>query len=72
MDADTDLASSLSPPDPIPCDADAHAISRRGLLIAGAVAMTIWVLALNGFSLNTLLESAVAASTTNDFDPLSR
>ena len=26
--------------------------------------MTIWVLALNGFSLNTLLENAVAASTS--------
>jgi xanthine dehydrogenase YagT iron-sulfur-binding subunit len=36
MDADTDLASSLSTPDRIPCDADARAISRRGLLIAGA------------------------------------
>ncbi|MDH0865768.1 aldehyde dehydrogenase iron-sulfur subunit PaoA [Mitsuaria sp. GD03876] len=31
-----DLASSLSPPEARPCDADAGAISRRGLLIAGA------------------------------------
>ncbi len=36
MDADLDLASSLSPPDAAPCDADTGAISRRGLLIAGA------------------------------------
>ena len=32
------------------------------LLIAGAIAMTIWVLALHGFSLNGLLEDAVANS----------
>ncbi len=36
MDADLDLASSLSPPDAASCDADTGAISRRGLLIAGA------------------------------------
>ena len=36
MDADLDFASSLSPPDAAPCDADTGAISRRGLLIAGA------------------------------------
>ena len=36
MDVDPDLASSLSPPDTAPCDADPGAISRRGLLIAGA------------------------------------
>ena len=36
MDVDPDLASSLSPPDAAPCDADPGAISRRGLLIAGA------------------------------------
>ncbi|MFS2241951.1 cation acetate symporter [Microbacterium sp. OR16] len=34
-------------------------IVKAVLLIAGALAMTIWVLALHGFSLNTLLESAV-------------
>ena len=36
MDVDPDLASSLPPPDTAPCDADPGAISRRGLLIAGA------------------------------------
>ncbi|GGD82836.1 solute symporter family protein [Microbacterium murale] len=41
-------------------------IVKAVLLIAGAVAMTIWVLALNGFSLNTLLESAVAKSPAGD------
>jgi cation/acetate symporter len=45
-------------------------IVKAGLLIAGAVAMTIWVLALNGFSLNTLLESAVAASTSDPKDAI--
>ncbi|MFV0374359.1 cation acetate symporter [Microbacterium sp.] len=45
-------------------------IVKAGLLIAGAVAMAIWVLALNGFSLNTLLESAVAASTTDPQDAI--
>ncbi|MGR6089625.1 solute symporter family protein [Brevibacterium sp. CSND-B09] len=34
-------------------------IVKAILLIAGAFAMTIWVLALNGFSLSTLLASAV-------------
>ena len=33
MDVDPDLASSLSPPDAAPCDADPGAISRRGLLM---------------------------------------
>lgn len=34
-------------------------IVKAILLIAGALAMTIWVLALNGFNLSTLLSSAV-------------
>ncbi len=37
-------------------------IVKAFLLIGGAVVMTIWVLAINGFNLNTLLEAAVAAS----------
>ncbi|MFD5213037.1 cation acetate symporter [Microbacterium sp. NPDC058345] len=37
-------------------------IVKAVLLIAGAIAMTIWVLALHGFSLNGLLEHAVAES----------
>ncbi|MBT2473044.1 cation acetate symporter [Microbacterium sp. ISL-103] len=37
-------------------------IVKAFLLIGGAIAMTIWVLAINGFSLNTLLEAAVANS----------
>ncbi len=37
-------------------------IVKASLLIGGALVMTIWVLAINGFNLNTLLESAVAAS----------
>jgi len=41
-------------------------IVKAILLIAGAVAMTLWVLALNGFSLNSLLESAVANSPKGD------
>ncbi|WP_243224665.1 cation acetate symporter [Microbacterium sp. CIAB417] len=41
-------------------------IVKAVLLIAGALAMAIWVLALNGFSLNTLLESAVEASPQGD------
>ena len=40
-------------------------IVKAFLLIGGAAAMTIWVLAINGFSLSTLLESAVAASTSD-------
>ena len=39
-------------------------IIKAFLLIGGALVMTVWVLAINGFSFNTLLESAVAASTT--------
>ena len=41
-------------------------IVKAFLLIIGALAMAIWVMALNGFSLNTLLESAVAASPKGD------
>lgn len=41
-------------------------IVKAFLLIGGAIAMTIWVLAINGFSLNTLLESAVANSDKGD------
>ncbi|MCK6067625.1 MULTISPECIES: cation acetate symporter [Microbacterium] len=41
-------------------------IVKAFLLIGGALVMTIWVLAINGFNLNTLLESAVAASPQGD------
>ncbi|WDG17165.1 MULTISPECIES: solute symporter family protein [unclassified Microbacterium] len=41
-------------------------IVKAFLLIGGAVVMTVWVLAINGFSLNTLLEGAVAASPKGD------
>ncbi|MEV8220551.1 sodium/solute symporter [Microbacterium sp. NPDC077391] len=41
-------------------------IVKAVLLIAGALAMTLWVLALHGFSLNTLLESAVANSPSGE------
>ncbi|MGO1840392.1 MAG: solute symporter family protein, partial [Candidatus Microbacterium stercoravium] len=41
-------------------------IVKAFLLIGGAVVMTIWVLAIHGFSLNELLESAVAASDQGD------
>ncbi|MGW8484497.1 solute symporter family protein [Microbacterium sp. NPDC055903] len=41
-------------------------IVKAFLLIGGALAMTIWVLAINGFNLNTLLESAVANSPQGD------
>ncbi|GAB3146960.1 cation acetate symporter [Microbacterium neimengense] len=37
-------------------------IVKAFLLIGGALVMTVWVLAINGFNLNTLLESAVTAS----------
>ncbi|WP_251450600.1 sodium/solute symporter [Microbacterium sp. Marseille-Q6648] len=40
-------------------------IVKAFLLIGGALAMTIWVLALHGFSLDNLLGAAVAASTTD-------
>lgn len=45
-------------------------IVKAFLLIGGAVVMTIWVLALNGFSLNTLLENAVAVSTSTPPDAI--
>ncbi|WP_105566722.1 solute symporter family protein [Microbacterium halophytorum] len=41
-------------------------IVKAFLLIGGALVMAIWVLAMNGFSLNQLLESAVAASEHGD------
>jgi len=41
-------------------------IVKAFLLIGGAIVMTIWVLAINGFSLNTLLEAAVANSPQGD------
>lgn len=40
-------------------------IVKAFLLIGGAGAMTIWVLAINGFSLSSVLESAVAVSTSD-------
>jgi cation/acetate symporter len=45
-------------------------IVKAFLLIGGAVVMTIWVLALNGFSLDTLLANAVAASSTDPQDAI--
>ncbi|TFC28214.1 cation acetate symporter [Cryobacterium sp. TMT1-3] len=39
-------------------------IVKAFLLIIGAFAMTIWVLAINGFSLSNLLDSAVAISAS--------
>lgn len=41
-------------------------IVKAFLLIAGALAMTIWVLVLHGFNLNTLLEAAVANSPNGE------
>lgn len=41
-------------------------IVKAFLLIAGAIVMAVWVLAINGFNLNTLLESAVDASPQGD------
>ncbi|WP_036320911.1 solute symporter family protein [Microbacterium indicum] len=41
-------------------------IVKAFLLIGGAIVMTIWVLAINGFSINALLESAVAANPAGD------
>ncbi|MDR6906150.1 cation/acetate symporter [Agromyces sp. 3263] len=37
-------------------------IIKAGLLIAGAAVMTVWVLAINGFSFSTLLDNAVATA----------
>lgn len=45
-------------------------IVKAFLLIGGALVMTIWVLAINGFSLNTLLENAVATSTSTPPDAI--
>ena len=45
-------------------------IVKAFLLIGGALVMTVWVLALNGFSLNTLLESAVNTSVTDPQDAI--
>jgi cation/acetate symporter len=45
-------------------------IVKAFLLIGGALVMTIWVLAINGFNLNTLLESAVAQSTSDPQDAI--
>ena len=39
-------------------------IIKAFLLIIGAFAMTVWVLAINGFNFSALLDSAVAASTS--------
>ena len=41
-------------------------IVKAGLLIVGAVVMTVWVLALHGFSLNELLAQASAGSPSGD------
>lgn len=41
-------------------------IIKAVLLIGGAAVMTVWVLALNGFNFNTLLENAVANSPKGD------
>jgi cation/acetate symporter len=41
-------------------------IVKATLLIIGAFVMTIWVLALNGFNLSTVLGSAVAASSKGE------
>lgn len=40
-------------------------IVKAVLLIGGAAIMTVWVLALNGFNVSGLLDSAVAASVTD-------
>lgn len=45
-------------------------IVKAGLLITGALAMTIWVLALNGFNLSAVLDSAVAVSTSVPADAI--
>ncbi|MDT0158564.1 sodium/solute symporter [Microbacterium sp. ARD32] len=41
-------------------------IVKAVLLILGAIAMAVWVLALNGFSFNGLLETAVAKAPAGD------
>ncbi|TFC80197.1 cation/acetate symporter ActP [Cryobacterium sp. TMS1-20-1] len=45
-------------------------IVKAFLLIIGALAMSIWVLALNGFNLSALLDSAVAISTSVPADAI--
>jgi cation/acetate symporter len=45
-------------------------IVKAFLLIGGALVMTVWVLALNGFSLDAVLNSAVAASTSDPADAI--
>ena len=45
-------------------------IVKAFLLIGGAIVMTIWVLAINGFSLDSLLEAAVQKSTTDPQDAI--
>ncbi|WOQ69042.1 sodium/solute symporter [Microbacterium limosum] len=45
-------------------------IVKAFLLIGGAIVMTVWVLAINGFSLDRLLASAVDASTTTPPDAI--
>lgn len=45
-------------------------IVKAFLLIGGAIVMTIWVLAINGFSLDALLESAVQKSATDPKDAI--
>jgi len=45
-------------------------IVKAFLLIIGALAMSIWVLALNGFNLSALLDSAVAVSTSVPADAI--
>jgi cation/acetate symporter len=45
-------------------------IIKAFLLIIGAFAMTIWVLAINGFNFSALLDSAIAASTSVPADAI--
>ncbi|TFC42478.1 cation acetate symporter [Cryobacterium sp. TMT1-21] len=45
-------------------------IIKAFLLIIGAFAMTVWVLALNGFNFSALLETAVAASGSTPADAI--
>lgn len=45
-------------------------IVKAFLLIGGAIVMTVWVLAINGFNIDTLLGAAVEASTTDPADAI--
>jgi cation/acetate symporter len=45
-------------------------IIKAFLLIIGALAMTVWVLAINGFNFSALLDTAVAASTSKPAEAL--